>query len=102
MVEEEDYIKENHIPNQPKPMSLKELEILTSLSKTHICKITCNDGRNGAGFFCNIPFGWGNFLSVLMTNNHVLDLDSIQPGQTINFSLANDNKRYKILIDESR
>ena len=101
-MKEEDYIKENHIPNQPEPMSLKELEILNRLSKTHVCKINCNDGTTGTGFFCNIPIGWGNYLAVLMTNNHVLDLNSIQPGQTINFSLDNDNKNYKILVDESR
>ena len=37
-----------------------------------------------------------------MTNNHVLDINDIQPGHTINFTIDNDEKEYKILIDKDR
>ena len=40
-----------------------------------ICKITCDDGSNGTGFFCKIPFpdfnSYENPLEVLITNNHM-------------------------------
>ena len=37
-----------------------------------------------------------------MTNNHVLDENDIQPGQTITFSINNDYKYYNILLDNNR
>ena len=37
-----------------------------------------------------------------MTNNHVIDIEDIKPGKTINFSLNNDEKEFNILIDNSR
>ena len=37
-----------------------------------------------------------------MTNNHVLNIDDIQPGQTINFTLNNDDEEYNIPIDNDR
>ena len=101
-MEEEDYIKESDLPFQPKPISLKEMEILGNLAKSHICKIKCKNGSHGTGFFCNIPIGWNDYLKVFMTNNHVLDINDIQPGQIINFSLDNDYKDFQIIIDNSR
>ena len=83
-------------------MSLKEIKVLKGFSKTHICKINCKDGSYGTGFFCNIPFGWNNYLKVLMTSNHILNEKDIQPGQTINFSIDNDFKKYSIIIDNNR
>ena len=38
----------------------------------------------------------------MMTNNHVLDVNAIKPDKTVKFSINNDNKYYKILIDKSR
>lgn len=83
-------------------MSLRTIIILENLSRTHICKINCNDGGHGTGFFCNIPIGWNNYLRVLITNNHVLNKNDIKPGRIINFSLDNDYKEFNILIDNSR
>ena len=96
----ENYIEEKELANQPKPMSLEELMKLCDLRK-NICKIYCKDGCHGTGFFCKIPNDW-NDLRVLMTNHHVLNLDDIQPGQTIKFSLENDSKEHNILIDNTR
>ena len=97
----EDYIKEKQLANQPTSFDPDEMSILIELVKTHICKIKCKDG-NGTGFFCNIPIGWGNHLAALMTNNHVLNINNIQPGQTINFSINNDEKEFNIVIDNNR
>ena len=78
------------------------MSILFDLIKTHVCKITCKDETHGTGFFCNIPIGWNNNLTVLMTNNHVLNKDDIKPGKNIKFSLNDDAQEYEILIDNTR
>ena len=98
----ESYVREKELANTPKPMALEELIKLCDL-KTNICKIYCKDGCHGTGFFCKISIDndW-NDLRVLMTNNHVLNIDDIQTGQTIKFSLENDSKEYNIIIDNER
>ena len=98
----EDYIREKELANQPKAFDPDEMSNLIELIKTHICKIYCKDGSHGTGFFCYIPIGWGNFLTALMTNNHVLDENDIKLGETINFTINNDEKEYKISIDNNR
>ena len=101
-MEEEKYIKEKQLSNQPRSIPANQMEILLNLLKTNICKIYCNDGSHGTGFFCNIEIGWNKNIKVLMTNNHVLNVNSIKPGKTVKFSINNDNKYYNILIDKSR
>ena len=99
---EENYIREKELPNQPQAIPIKEMIILLNLIKTNICKIYCKDGSHGTGFFCNIPNGWGNYLSTLITNNHVLNEEDIKPDQTIKFSIDNDIQFFNILIDNTR
>ena len=77
------------------------MAILLDLIKNQVCKITCKDGSHGTGFFCNISNDW-NILKVLITNYHVLNENDIKPGQIIKFSMNNDCKDYKILIDKER
>ena len=102
MNKEDDYIKEKELANQPKAIPLEDMITLVDLTKTHVCKITCKDGTHGTGFFCYIPIGWGNFLPALLTNNHVLNKNDIQAGETIEFSLNNDYKEFKLLLDNTR
>ena len=97
----ENYIKEKKLDNQPKAIDQKETNILLDLLK-NVCKIFCNKGGYGTGFFCKIPIGLGRYLTALMTNNHILNIDDIQLGKTINFSINNDEKEYNILIDNTR
>ena len=101
-MKKESYIKEKEIVNQPQAIDTEEMSNLLDLMKTHICKINCKDGSHGTGFFCNILNDWNNIIKVLMTNNHVLNKTDIQPGQTINFSINNDDKEYNILMDNER
>ena len=82
---EENYIREKELANQPKAIPTKEMIILLNLIKANICKIYCEDGSHGTGFFCNIPIGWGNYLTTLMTNNHVLNEEYIQPVKQSNY-----------------
>ena len=100
-MQEEKYIEEKGLENQPTAIPLKVIRTLEDISKTHICKIYCKDGKRGNGFFCNITNDW-DVVPALMTNYHVLEPNDIQPGKTIEFSLDNDLKKIKILIDNER
>ena len=101
-MKKDNYIKEKELANQPKAIAAEEMIILLDLIKTHICKIYCKDGSHGTGFFCNIPIGWNKYIKVLMTNNHVLNINDIQIGQIINFTIDNDLNEYNIFIDNTR
>ena len=101
-MKEENYIREKELKVRPKLISIECLKTIMDLAKNNICKIYYNDGCHGTGFFCNIPHDWNNDIKVLITNNHILNLNDIQPGKIIKFSIDNDNKFYNILIDNSR
>ena len=75
---EDDYIKEKEkeLVNIPKSIPLVALKLLIPKAETNICKVICNDGGYGTGFFCNIKNDW-NIEKVLMTNNHVLNEEDI-------------------------
>ena len=94
----EDYIRENELANIPKSIPLEILKIIIPKTETFICKIECNDGGHGTGFFCNIPYGW-NILKTFMTNNHVILKDYISIGKKIIFSINNEMIYYEIKID---
>ena len=49
-MENENYIKEKELSNEPKSISLEALDFLISKTKTNICKIECSDGT-GLIFF---------------------------------------------------
>ena len=65
-----------------------------------ICKICQKDGKKGTGFFCKIPFN-GSFLTVLITNNHILKGEDIDNNNIIELSI-NGKKKIAIRIDDSR
>ena len=68
-----------------------------------ICKINCEDGAKGTGFFCKVPFpDTYNLLPILMTNNHVLNQNQIEISKNINITLNNEQKEYTIKIDNKR
>ena len=79
--------------------------------KENICKIYLNDGSKGTGFFCKILSNNNKELKVLITNNHVINLEM----EKIKISINNDyiikeielnnrikytNKEYDITIIE--
>ena len=101
-MENDDYIKEKTLVNMPKAIPFEALDILSPKAKTNICKIKCNDGANGTGFFCNIPYEYNIILKVLMTNNHVLNKEDLSIGKKIKFSINNDKIFYEIEIDERK
>ena len=74
-----------------------------------IFKIFNDDGKNGTGFFCRIPFPDENnlLLNVLIINNHILNENNLDNDKIIKFKIYNKKKgrrkkiKIKIKIDNS-
>ena len=85
------YIKEKYLKNRPKSLSLEQNEYINKQMKYSVCKIECDNNKNGTGFICLIPFPDKlHLIPVLITNNHVLDYSELIPGKFIKISF-NDN-----------
>ena len=97
-----DYIPEKDLVNQSKSITIEQMKNLIELCEKRICKIKCNDGSHGTGFFCSLSIDDWNSIKVLITNNHVLSKNDIIQGQKIKLSLNNERINLEILIDESR
>ena len=61
--------------NYPEIVSLESTEKIMEQMKKNIFKICLNDGSKGTGFFCKIPFINNKELKVLITNNHIINLE---------------------------
>ena len=102
-MEEEEYNPEKRLKNNVKSISIEEMSKLIEYTKKRICKIECNDGGKGTGFFCIIPLDdWDNNIRVLITNNHVIGENDMINDKKIKFSLDNDREEKEIIIDEDR
>ena len=97
----ENYIPEKYIENSPNPLTIEGTETILFQMKNCICKILSNDGKKGTGFFCKIPY-LNKLLPVLVTNNHILDENSISKDKKIEMTLNDDKKPLVINIDNSR
>ena len=94
---------EKDLANIPDQVPINMLKIIIEQSENSICKIKCNDGGNGTGFFCKIPFpDKFHQLPVLMTNNHVISENDIIKDNKIKFTMNNDKLRFEIIIDKLR
>ena len=97
------YTTEKDLANVPDQVPIDVLEIIIKQIKKSICKIKCNDGGNGTGFFCAIPFpDKFHQLPVLMTNNHVITEKDLMEGNRIKFTINNDKFSFEIIIDDFR
>ena len=71
--------------------------------KNCICKIYKDDGSQGTGFFCRIPFpDENNLLHVLITNNHILGENDIEYNKVIEISINNEKEDRNIKIENKR
>ena len=91
--------KEKYIKISPEPVSFKGTENIIYQMNNCVCKIY-NKGE-GTGFFTKIPFK-SKLLPVLITNNHVIDIDDIKNNKIINIYLNNDKEEKTIRIDNNR
>ena len=100
---ENDYMKEKYIPNAPNPITFDILKIILEQKEKSICKIICNNGESGTGFFCSIPFpDKYHLLPVLMTNNHVLEKKDIDCNKKIKFELNDKKISKELMIGKNR
>ena len=96
--------KESLTKDQPTPVSLEGTRTILYQMENCICKIHKNNGTIGAGFFCEIPLN-DDFLTVLITNNHILNEKEIGNNKIIDISIINEEKEEelkKIKIDNTR
>ena len=92
--------KEAYIENSIDAIAIDSLRIIMNQMKKCVCKIYKGELK-GTGFFTRIPYK-KKLLSVLITNNHILNENDISNGKTINISLNNEKIVKKIYIDSNR
>ena len=94
---------EQYIENSPEPVSIEGTEKILFQMKKCVCKITKENGVNGTGFFCKIPFPEHfDLFPVLVTNLHVLNKNDIEKNKIIEVTLNDDSKKKTIKIEKSR
>ena len=88
-------IQERILENYHIPLSIEQTEIILNQMKTSVCQI--HPGKfcaRGTGFFCRIPYpDENNLLTVLITNNHVINEECIEKEKEIVVSLCKDKKK---------
>ena len=83
---------EKTIVDYPLPVSIETTKIILKQLKNSVCKICMKTGGKGTGFFCKIPFfDMNKLLTVLITNNHVIDESYLNKNGKITLSLNNDS-----------
>jgi len=86
----------------PKSISFKETEKILAQMQNYICKIYKNGGT-GSGFFYKIPYtNQSKLLTVLITNNHVLNKNDLKNDSIIKYTLKEDKIIRKIKIDKNK
>ena len=94
---------EKYLPGHIISVKRNILEEILKQTQKSICKIICNNGIIGTGFFCFLPFpNKGKKLPTLITNNHILNESDIEIGKSIKFSINDEKKYFNIIIDETR
>ena len=71
-------------------MSLKATEKIIDQMNNSICRLQI-DNKKGNGFFTKIPYK-NNLLPVLITNNHIINIDDILNHKNISIYINNDKK----------
>ena len=99
----EDIELEKYLENSPIPISIEKTENILFQMKNCVCKINSSNRRRGTGFFCRIPSrGQNQDLTVLFTNNHVLDETDIENNKTIELLIKENTEKKIIKIDNLR
>ncbi len=93
-------IKEIEIEDALEPVSIQTTEEILWQMKNCVCKIFIK-GNEGTGFFVKIPYQNG-LLSILISNNHVLDENSIKNDNIITLSINNEFKQIKMAPERKR
>ena len=90
--------KEKLVNTSPEPVTFEGTEKILNQMNKCVCKIYSKGG--GSGFFTKIPFN-NMLLPVLITNNHVLDPNTIKKMNII-ISLKCEKEKKTIEINDNR
>ena len=93
-------IKEKYLEDYPIPITSESTKIILSQMENCVCKIYMDNGVKGTGFFCKIPYRENHLLSVLVTNNHIIDGSHIGKNNQIIFTINNDKIKKQLIIGE--
>ena len=93
-------INEKFLNDYPMPIFLEETETILNQMKESVCEICLKDGR-GTGFFCNIPMEKDKFISVFITNNHVINEEYLTKEDSILIKMNDGKKTERINIKDS-
>ena len=98
----EDLKIEKSLDDYPLPVTIDKTRIILKQMENYICKIENKNG-NGTGFFCYIPNNNNKLLPVLITNNHVINQDTINKNKIL-ISFNKDKKliQKQIKLNENR
>ena len=103
---EESFIKEKKIEDYPVPVTLESTKTILSQMEKNVCKIYMDNGIKGTGFFCKVPYkgkyGFDASLSVLITNNHIIDEKHLGKNNKIIFSINNDKIKKTLYIGDRK
>ena len=89
-------INEQLINNKPSIIPYENIEEILNQMNKNICMIKTENGKQGTGFFCKIPFpNKENLLPVLMTNNHIINQDLLLGKNKIITLLIKKNPKVK-------
>ena len=104
-INEDETNEENEVflKGYPKPFELDVTEKIIDQMKNNVCKIF-GDTKNGTGFFCKIPFpDDSNLLTVLITNNHVINESILKnKNKKLLISLNNDQDYKEIELRDKK
>ena len=91
-------INEQLINNKPSIIPYENIEEILNQMNKNICMIKTENGKQGTGFFCKIPFpNKENLLPVLMTNNHIINQDLLLGDNKIITLLIKNDPKVKII-----
>lgn len=87
-------IKEKLLKDKPSIIPYESIEETLNQMNYNICKIKMEDGAQGTGFFCKIPFpNKENLMPVLITNNHIISQESLsRENEIISLMVRNEQK----------
>ena len=94
----EDIIQEKDLDGYSKSMTIEAIKIVYDQMENSICLIK-NNGRRGTGFFCVFQNDdeWNPItFRVMMTNNHILGENDINPGKIIKYYINKESKEIEI------
>ena len=95
----EDSTKEKEIVTSPEQVTFEGTHNILNQMNNCVCRIY-NNGE-GTGFFTKIPYK-NKLLTVLITNNHVFDINDIINHKNITLYLNNDKIEKSIKLDNNR